>query len=140
MELPVNYRKLTPKQRREVRLQYIEEQNNLCMYCGGNNVRKLLINEDNIIKSIKVDGKDYVLSYFYSDIDFSLIEAYEAILRPNSKCSLFINSQPKIIREELMRKAIKVLKKDYDGMVLLISELNRRREFDEKFKTFKNNH
>ena len=35
MELPVDYRKLTPKQRREVRLQYIVEQGNMCMYCGG---------------------------------------------------------------------------------------------------------
>ena len=35
MELPVDYRKLTPRQRREVRLQYIVEQGNMCMYCGG---------------------------------------------------------------------------------------------------------
>ena len=34
MELPVDYTKLTQPQRREVRLQYIKEQNNLCMYCG----------------------------------------------------------------------------------------------------------
>jgi len=34
MELPTDYTKLTPSQRREVRLQYIKEQNNLCMYCG----------------------------------------------------------------------------------------------------------
>jgi len=36
MELPVDYRKLSQKQRREVRLQYIAEQSNMCMYCGGN--------------------------------------------------------------------------------------------------------
>ena len=34
MELPTDYTKLTPSQRREVRLRYIKEQNNLCMYCG----------------------------------------------------------------------------------------------------------
>ena len=34
MELPTDYTKLTPSQRREVRLQYIKEQNYLCMYCG----------------------------------------------------------------------------------------------------------
>jgi hypothetical protein len=33
-ELPTDYTKLTPKQRREVRLQYINEQKNLCYYCG----------------------------------------------------------------------------------------------------------
>jgi hypothetical protein len=31
--LPVDYTKLTQQQRREVRMQYIEEQNNCCMYC-----------------------------------------------------------------------------------------------------------
>ena len=35
MKLPVDYRKLSQKQRREVRLQYIAEQGNMCMYCGG---------------------------------------------------------------------------------------------------------
>ena len=35
MELPVDYRKLTPRQRRKVRLRYIVEQGNMCMYCGG---------------------------------------------------------------------------------------------------------
>lgn len=34
MVLPVDYTKLTQPERREVRLQYIKEQNNLCMYCG----------------------------------------------------------------------------------------------------------
>lgn len=34
MELPVDYTKLTPQQRREVRMEYIKEQNNLCMYCN----------------------------------------------------------------------------------------------------------
>jgi hypothetical protein len=34
MILPTDYTKLTQSQRREVRLQYIKEQNNLCMYCG----------------------------------------------------------------------------------------------------------
>ena len=34
MELPVDYTKLTPQQRREVRMAYIKEQNNLCMYCN----------------------------------------------------------------------------------------------------------
>jgi len=32
--LPINYRKLTQPQRREVRLQYIKLQNNKCFYCG----------------------------------------------------------------------------------------------------------
>lgn len=32
-KLPIDYTKLEPHQRREVRLQYIEQQNNLCMYC-----------------------------------------------------------------------------------------------------------
>ena len=31
--LPVDYTKLTQQQRREVRMQYIKEQNNCCMYC-----------------------------------------------------------------------------------------------------------
>ena len=31
--LPVKYTELKPYQRREVRLQYIKEQNNLCFYC-----------------------------------------------------------------------------------------------------------
>lgn len=34
-QLPVNYEELSAKQRREVRLRYIEEQNNKCSYCGG---------------------------------------------------------------------------------------------------------
>ena len=34
MILPTDYTKLTQPQRREVRIQYIKEQNNLCMYCG----------------------------------------------------------------------------------------------------------
>jgi hypothetical protein len=32
--LPVDYTTLTPQQRREVREQYIKEQNNLCFYCN----------------------------------------------------------------------------------------------------------
>lgn len=32
-ELPINYPKLNSRQRREVRLQYIEEQNGMCYYC-----------------------------------------------------------------------------------------------------------
>lgn len=35
MELPVNYTKLSPQQRRLVRLQYIKLQNNLCHHCKG---------------------------------------------------------------------------------------------------------
>lgn len=31
---PVNYRELSPKERAKVRMQYIEEQKGLCMYCG----------------------------------------------------------------------------------------------------------
>ena len=34
MKLPTDYKKLSPKQRREVRLQYIEAQSNKCVYCG----------------------------------------------------------------------------------------------------------
>ena len=34
MNLPTDYTKLKPQQRREVRIQYIKEQDNLCMYCG----------------------------------------------------------------------------------------------------------
>jgi hypothetical protein len=33
-ELPVDYRNLTPNERRIVRLQYIERQKGLCYYCG----------------------------------------------------------------------------------------------------------
>jgi len=33
MKLPVDYTKLTPAQRRAVRIMYIEEQDNMCMYC-----------------------------------------------------------------------------------------------------------
>ncbi len=33
-ELPIDYTKLTPSQRREVRLQYIELQEGKCYYCG----------------------------------------------------------------------------------------------------------
>lgn len=33
-KLPIGYTKLTPSQRREVRLQYIKEQDNKCFYCG----------------------------------------------------------------------------------------------------------
>lgn len=32
--LPVNYNKLTPRQRREVREQYEREQGGCCMWCG----------------------------------------------------------------------------------------------------------
>lgn len=32
-ELPVDYEKLTPTQRKEVREQYIQEQNGKCAYC-----------------------------------------------------------------------------------------------------------
>lgn len=35
MELPVKYKELTWQERREVRLKYIELQNNLCMYCNS---------------------------------------------------------------------------------------------------------
>jgi hypothetical protein len=31
--LPIKYSKLTPLQRREVRMQYIKEQNGLCFWC-----------------------------------------------------------------------------------------------------------
>lgn len=34
MKLPVDYTKLSYAERREVRLQYIKEQNGLCYYCG----------------------------------------------------------------------------------------------------------
>ena len=34
MKLPVDYTMLSPQQRRQVRLQYIKEQDNKCMYCG----------------------------------------------------------------------------------------------------------
>ena len=34
MELPTDYTKLKSKQRREVRLQYIKDQDNKCMYCN----------------------------------------------------------------------------------------------------------
>ena len=33
-ELPVDYTKLTQSQRREVRLQYIDQQNGICPHCG----------------------------------------------------------------------------------------------------------
>jgi len=33
--LPTDYTKLTPEQRREVRNQYVEQQNNKCMYCNN---------------------------------------------------------------------------------------------------------
>lgn len=35
MELPVEYDKLTPKQRREVREEYIRIQNGRCCHCGA---------------------------------------------------------------------------------------------------------
>ena len=34
MDLPQNYRKLTPTERKQVREQYVEEQKGLCMYCN----------------------------------------------------------------------------------------------------------
>lgn len=34
MNLPVNYNNLNSKEKREVREQYIKEQNGKCMYCG----------------------------------------------------------------------------------------------------------
>jgi len=34
MKLPVNYDNLSFRERKEVREQYIKDQNNLCMYCG----------------------------------------------------------------------------------------------------------
>ena len=34
-KLPVDYTQLTFQERREVRMQYIKEQNGLCMYCKG---------------------------------------------------------------------------------------------------------
>jgi hypothetical protein len=33
-KLPLDYTKLTPQQRREVRQQYVKEQKNVCHYCG----------------------------------------------------------------------------------------------------------
>lgn len=33
-DLPVNYNKLEPKERWQVRMQYIAEQKNKCFYCG----------------------------------------------------------------------------------------------------------
>lgn len=33
MDLPVNYNKLTPQQRKEVREEYVRIQNNKCWYC-----------------------------------------------------------------------------------------------------------
>lgn len=35
-KLPVKYSEINPKERREVRLQYIKEQKNLCFYCKSN--------------------------------------------------------------------------------------------------------
>ncbi len=32
-QLPVNYNKLSPHKRKEVRDQYVRDQNNICMYC-----------------------------------------------------------------------------------------------------------
>ena len=34
MELPADYTKLTWEQRRDVRDEYVRQQNNLCFYCG----------------------------------------------------------------------------------------------------------
>ncbi len=34
MKLPVDYTKLTPKQKKLVRKEYIRKQENKCMYCG----------------------------------------------------------------------------------------------------------
>lgn len=34
-KLPVNYRKLTSEERRDVRNQYVELQNGECFWCGG---------------------------------------------------------------------------------------------------------
>ena len=34
MELPQNYNKLSRQERREVRLEYIKQQNNLCYWCS----------------------------------------------------------------------------------------------------------
>lgn len=36
MDLPVNYEELSPRERREVRLEYIRLQDNLCYYCESN--------------------------------------------------------------------------------------------------------
>jgi len=33
-KLPTDYTKLRPNQRREVRMQYVEEQKGMCYYCG----------------------------------------------------------------------------------------------------------
>ena len=49
--LPIDYDSLTPSQRREVRLQYIDEQEGVCYFCGvslndspPNNITNLKIN------------------------------------------------------------------------------------------------
>ena len=50
-KLPVDYTKLKPKEKREVRMQYIEEQQRDCYWCGGgldyeppNRIKKMPIN------------------------------------------------------------------------------------------------
>lgn len=50
-KLPVNYELLTPKQKREVREQYVKEQGGLCFYCkqplaGPPSVRALELDTD----------------------------------------------------------------------------------------------
>lgn len=54
-DLPVDYTKLKPFQRRQVRLQYIEQQKGKCWYCGLPLTGK---------PSLEVQNKDIDLSLF----------------------------------------------------------------------------
>ena len=48
MELPVDYRKLSRNERREIRLRYIRRQSGLCSHCGGD------LNHDSLEKHLTV--------------------------------------------------------------------------------------
>lgn len=122
--LELNGKLITPNPETVIDDSYVSAMIDYMMsYNTKHYIKRPLISEESIIKSIKVDGEDYVLSNFHSRITFSLKEAYETIFIPNSKCSLFINNQPEVIRKELISKVTEILKKDYDKMVLLLPKL-----------------
>jgi hypothetical protein len=60
MDLPVDYTKLSQKERKLVREQYVQDQRGLCSHCGGN----LLLSPPKEITEKKVNKKLFPIGFF----------------------------------------------------------------------------
>ena len=60
MDLPVNYETLPPEQRRQVREEYVKQQNNYCCHCGASLSGK----PDPQIREYRVDKSLFPKGFF----------------------------------------------------------------------------